>query len=128
FALVREPDGTIHALNASGAAPREIDVESLRHLRAMPPYGPLPITVPGAVSGWEALAESGSRLGFRRAFGAAIHLARSGVPVAASVAATLSGGARRLSTDSGMRQVFFPTGPPLAIGDSLVQSALAETL
>lgn len=129
FALVQEPDGQTIALNSSGAAPRAIDVEGVRALgSSMPAYGPLSVTVPGAVSGWAALHRLGAALSFARAFEDAIRYAREGVRVATSLARTLASSAERLRSDPGISAVFFRDGRPLADGDLLVQLALADTL
>lgn len=129
FALVQESDGRTIALNASGAAPLAIDAEALRGSHdSMPTHGPLAVTVPGAVSGWAALAKLGADLRFERAFDEAIRLAREGVPVAPSLAATLALERNRLVTDPGLLTTFFREGAPLAQGDSFLQPALAETL
>lgn len=129
FALVQRPGGPTTAVNASGAAPMAIDAEALRRSgTAMPPHGPFSVTVPGAVSGWDALAPLGASLPFDRAFDAAIRLAAEGVPVAPSVAAALAGHPDRLAEDPGMAEVFFPGGHPLKEGTTLAQPALAATL
>lgn len=129
FALVQEPDGQAIALNASGAAPRGIDVDAVRALGpSMPAYGPLSVTVPGAVSGWAALHRLGAALPFARAFDDAIRSARHGIKVARSLAGNLAWSAERLRSDPGISAVFFRHGRPLTEGDFLVQTALAGTL
>jgi gamma-glutamyltranspeptidase len=129
FALVQAMNGQVIALNASGAAPASIDVEAVRsEYDEMPEYGPLPITVPGAVSGWAALAGLGAELGFAQAFEPAIARAREGVAVARSLASSLAVDPARLFADAGMRKVFAPGGAPLSEGQMLSQPALAGTL
>ncbi len=129
FALVQAVNGQTIALNASGAAPRAIDVEAICATHeAMPEYGPLTITVPGAVSGWAALAELGADLPFERAFQRAIAHASDGIAVASSLASSLAWEPERLFADPGMREVFTRDGSPLAEGDTFVQPALAATL
>jgi gamma-glutamyltranspeptidase/glutathione hydrolase len=128
FALVRQADGRAVALNASGAAPADVDVETIRAAHpAMPERGPLAVTVPGAVSGWWELASRWSRLGFARAFARAIDLAREAA-TAADLAGDLGVDGGRLLRDPGLRGVFAPHGRPLAPGEPLVQPALARTL
>jgi gamma-glutamyltranspeptidase len=129
FALVQALNGQTIALNASGAAPRGIDVDALRAAHdAMPEYGPLTITVPGAVSGWAAVAELGADLPFERAFQRAISHARDGTAVASSLASSLAREPERLFADPGMREVFTRDGSPVAQGHTFVQPALAATL
>jgi gamma-glutamyltranspeptidase len=129
FALVQALNGQTIALNASGAAPRRIDIEALRReADAMPEYGPLTITVPGAVSGWAALAGLGADLGMESAFRAALRYAQAGVPVSRSLAASLAWDPHRLLADPGMRGVFTRNGNLLVEGDTLLQPALGDTL
>ena len=129
FALVQEPDGRTIALNASGAAPRGIDVDAVRTLGStMPEYGPLSVTVPGAVSGWAALHRLGAAMPFARAFDDAIRHGRDGIEVAPSLARNLTWRPERLRSDPGLSAVFFRDGRPLAEREPLVQTALAGTL
>ncbi len=129
FALIQEPEGRTIALNASGAAPAAIDVERVRREHGtMPTHGPLPITVPGAVSGWGLLADRWSRLGLARALEPAITAAREGVAVSRSLGASLAADAERLRADPGLAAIFFPHGGPLAEGETFADHALAATL
>ena len=129
FALVREPDGRIVVVNASGAAPAAVDATTLGRLYdEMPSYGPHTVTVPGAVSGWAELASAWSALGLERALRPAIAAARDGVPVARSLAAEVAWDAERLATDLGLARVFFRDGAPVPEGDLLQQPALGATL
>lgn len=129
FALVRRPNGEVIVVNASGAAPAALAADAVRAAHGiMPERGPLPITVPGAVGGWYAVAELGSRLGFRYATEQAITLAADGLPVAASLAAAISDEREMLHVDPGCSAVFYADGEPLREGDYLRQPALASTL
>ncbi len=129
FALVRDPDGKVVAINASGAAPLAIDVEAVRAAGRgrMPERGPLTITVPGAPSGWAALHRH-ARLPFRRAFTEAIALAEEGVPVASSVGRSIERNLELILADPGLAAVFAPSGRALRTGERLAQPALARTL
>ncbi len=128
FALVQQPDGRVTALNASGAAPLEMDLDALRRLGDdMPERGPFTITVPGAVSGWQALHRLGAALPWELAFGPAIGFARDGVAVASSLALSLAED-EDLLADPGLRGVFTHDGRALREGEPLLQPALAQTL
>ena len=128
FALVQQPDGQVTALNASGAAPLAVDRDMLRRLGPdMPERGPFTVTVPGAVSGWRRLHRLGTTLPWERAFGPAIGLARDGIPVASSLALSLSED-EELLADPGLRGVFTRDGRALREGEPLRQPALARTL
>jgi gamma-glutamyltranspeptidase len=71
-----------HALNGSGRSAAEVDAEALRSrgLRAMPRYGPLTITVPGAVRSWGDAHARFGRLSRDALLAPAIELARNGFP------------------------------------------------
>ena len=50
---------TIHGLNASGRSPKSLTLEYFQsqNLTKIPSFGPLPVSVPGAVDGWFELHE-----------------------------------------------------------------------
>ena len=55
FAIVWDAEsGELTGLNASGRAPALMTIEYFREngIDSIPKYGPLPISVPGAVDGW----------------------------------------------------------------------------
>ena len=49
----------LYGLNASGPAPQSLSIEYFKenNLEKIPAYGPLPVSVPGAVDGWIKLHE-----------------------------------------------------------------------
>lgn len=127
FALVRQPDGTIASINASGPAGSGADAGALRAAgrRAMPITGPETITVPGLVAGWEALHARGGAREWADALRDAIAYAEGGVPVARSLGGAI---AEADLADPGLAAVFAPGGRRLATGDVVQQPALAVTL
>jgi gamma-glutamyltranspeptidase / glutathione hydrolase len=81
LALVREPVGLLHGLDAAGPAPRHAPPDP-------PDYdGPRSIDVPGAVAGWGELSARFGRAGLERCLAPAIALARDGVPAGFNCAA-----------------------------------------
>ncbi|MGZ4150125.1 MAG: gamma-glutamyltransferase family protein, partial [Actinomycetota bacterium] len=124
--------GDTLSVNSGGRAPRAADPEALRaaHGAMMPVRGPAPITVPGAVAGWEALHRLGARLGWAQAFDAGIAAAYDGVQMPASLAQTLAEpDARALfGADPGMAGIFYPGGTPIAAGEPFANPALGRTL
>jgi len=129
LALVQHPAGDVVAINASGRAPAGIDADAVAAVHPrMPEHGPFSVTVPGAVSGWEALHRQGANLSWADAFTAAVAFAHGGVHVAASLAGSLEEDARRLRADAGLAEVFFPGGASAALGARVRQPALASTL
>jgi gamma-glutamyltranspeptidase/glutathione hydrolase len=107
----------------------------------MPDQGPFTVTVPGAVAGWRSVFERGARLGWARAFDAAVRAAREGVPLAHGVWEAVTwrtevpdppAGVKHhhpFAADRGLRATFFGRdGAPLPEGAPLAQPALASTL
>jgi gamma-glutamyltranspeptidase/glutathione hydrolase len=83
-----ERDRRLHGLNGSGRAPRAATLEAFRArgLTEVPPYGMLPVTVPGTVDAWcEALSRFG-RKSLADALGPAIAYAEEGYPLSEVVA------------------------------------------
>jgi gamma-glutamyltranspeptidase/glutathione hydrolase len=130
IALVRTPDGTVHCINASGWAGAAADAahSRSRHGRWLPTRGADAVTVPGGVRGWEALRRLGARLTWGRTLAPAEVAARTGEPVASSLATHLADAenADLIGSDD-FDRVFRPGGRGLRAGDLLVQPALAET-
>jgi len=99
-------------LDASGKSGSKIDVEALRAegLTRVPATGARAVTVPGALSGWNALLERYGTLTIDEALQPAIRTADEGFPVAASdetrerpPPSSSTEGHRRPVTGSGIR-------------------------
>ena len=88
----------IYVLNASGMAPTGATVERFNKLgyawnpknwgpgSGMPPGGILPVTVPGAVWGWQAVLERFGKLTFKEVLEPAASYAQEGFPVSERIA------------------------------------------
>ena len=63
---ISSDDKKLYGLNSSGPAPKNISIPKLKTmgLEKIPPYGPLPVTVPGAVAGWTTLHNKFGKLNF----------------------------------------------------------------
>jgi gamma-glutamyltranspeptidase/glutathione hydrolase len=72
-----------YGLNASGWAPAAQSIERLRQkgLREMPAYGIEPVTVPGAVDGWQKLLDRFGKKKLNEVLAPAIQVAEDGYPV-----------------------------------------------
>src|SRR5690606_31892531 len=84
FAIVWDPEtGKLHGYNGSGRSPTSLTLAEFerRGLKDIPPYGPLPVTVPGTVDGWFALHERFGRRTMAQNLAPAIAYARDGHPV-----------------------------------------------
>jgi gamma-glutamyltranspeptidase / glutathione hydrolase len=82
FALVWT-GGKLYGLNASGPAPMKISHRVLAGagLKEIPPYGVIPVTVPGAPAAWAELARRFGALPLTASLGPAIDYAERGFPV-----------------------------------------------
>jgi len=100
------------ALNASGRSGSLMTRAELvrRGRTSVPLYGPEPITVPGALSGWAALLEKYGTLTLAQALAPAIRLAEEGFPVSPIIAGQWAGAVERLARDSGARATFLVDG------------------
>ena len=100
------------ALNASGRSGSLMTRAELvrRGHTSVPLYGPEPITVPGAVSGWAALLEKYGTITLAQALAPAIRLAEEGFPVSPIIAGQWAGAVERLARDSGARATYLVDG------------------
>src|SRR6201993_3413926 len=84
FAIVYDAKANkLYGLNASGWAPKGLTIEFLQKqgLKEMPQKGINSVTVPGAVEGWQKLADKFGRKNLADDLAAAIATARGGFPV-----------------------------------------------
>jgi gamma-glutamyltranspeptidase/glutathione hydrolase len=131
FALVFDPAaGRLHGLDACGRAPEAATPAEFarRGLDEMPSTGALSVTVPGVVSGWEALL---SRFGTRtltEALAPAIDYARHGFPVAQLMAHEWQESAPRLAADRHAAATFLAGGAAPAMGEIATNVRLAASL
>lgn len=84
FAIVYDAKANkLYGLNASGWAPKELTIDFLHKqgLRDMPQKGINAVTVPGAVDGWQKLADKFGRKKLADDLAPAIRVAQAGFPV-----------------------------------------------
>jgi gamma-glutamyltranspeptidase/glutathione hydrolase len=128
FALIADRSSSV-ALNGSGAAAQALDAATVTRTHgAMPAFGPLSITVPGAVAGWGTAVERFGRLPFAEAIKPAIQFAEAGIPVATSLGRAIQNHLDRLRQDTGLAATFLHDSEPLKEGETLRQPGLAQTL
>ncbi len=131
FAIVWDAKSEkLYGLNASGRSPQSLTLAEFqqRGLQHIPPYGPLPITVPGCVDGWFELHEKFGKLDMAEVLAPAIGYARDGFPVSELIAHywQLSIPARR--DQANFLETFTTDGMAPAKGDIWVNRPLAKTL
>ena len=131
FAIVWDAESKkLHGLNASGPAPKDISIDYFRgnDLEKIPSYGPLPVTVPGAVDGWIKLHEKFGKLEFRTLFEPTIAYAKNGFPVTETIAYYLKNSQKRFEKYPNFNELWVKNGSMPAKGEIFKNPQLAKTL
>lgn len=131
FAIVWDAKSKkLHGLNASGPAPQNISIEYFTesNLKKIPSYGPLPVTVPGAVDGWVKLHEKFGKLEFKSLFSPTIEYANNGFPVTETIAYYLDRSKERFQNYPNFKKVWLKNGRMPIKGEIFKNPQLARTL
>ncbi|NLV18629.1 MAG: gamma-glutamyltransferase [Bacteroidetes bacterium] len=131
FALIWSAEREkLYGLNASGRSPRSLKMEYFKEngYDFIPPYGPLPVSVPGCVDGWYEMHEMFGRLPMKDILQPAINYAREGFPVTELIAFYLNAGTRRLMEYPNIKEVYMPEGRSPSKGEVFRNPLLASTL
>ena len=115
-------------LNSSGPAPKNISINKLKQkgLEKIPPYGPLPVTVPGAVAGWVSIHKKFGLLEFNKLFNDAINYAENGFPVTELVSYYLERSSEIFAAYPNFKDVWMPNGKTPKKGEIFINKNLAE--
>lgn len=131
FAIVWDPKThKLYGYNGSGRSPKSLTLAEFqrRGLKDIPPTGPLPVSVPGAVDGWFALHERFGRRPMAQNLAPAIRYAREGHPVAETIAYYWDRSVPRLSQYPGFKEQFTIDGHAPRKGELWKNPNLANTL
>jgi len=131
FAIVYDAKANkLYGLNASGWAPKGLTIEYLQKqgLRSMPQQGVNAITVPGAVDGWQKLADKFGRKKLAEDLAAAIRTAQDGFPVPEWTAAYWARELDHLRTNETAAQTYLPQDRPPRVGEIFRNPELAWSL
>ena len=131
FAIVWDAnEKKLHGLNASGPAPKNISIDYFvkNGLNKIPSYGPLPVTVPGAVDGWVKLHEKFGKMDFQSLFEPTIEYAENGFPVTETIAYYLDRSKKRFENYPNFRDVWLKNGKMPTKGEIFKNPQLAKTL
>ena len=135
FALVWDArTQRLYGLNASGRSPKGLTLATLRErlkaegLERLPPLGPLPVSVPGAVDGWFELHAKFGRLPMKTLLTPAIRSAREGHPVSELIAYYWARSLPRLGKFPGFREQMTLDGQAPKKGEIWKNPNLANTL
>ena len=117
-------------LNASGRAPMAMTLEYFEEngIEKIPPFGPLPVSVPGAVDGWFELHGRYGRLPMQDILAPAIAYARNGFPVSEVIAHYFQSNKKRIGHYPGFAETYMPDGDVPAKGEMFRNPRLANTL
>jgi gamma-glutamyltranspeptidase/glutathione hydrolase len=131
FAIVYDAkSGKLYGLNASGWAPAGQSVERLRQkgLREMPGRGIEPVTVPGAVDGWQRLLDRFGKKKMDEVLAPAIHVAEEGYPVTEWIALHFASNLDLLRATDGTAKTFLIGDRAPRLGEVLKNPDLAWSL
>jgi gamma-glutamyltranspeptidase/glutathione hydrolase len=130
FAIVWDADNEeLVGLNASGRAPAlmTLDYFQDKGIDTIPRFGPLPMSVPGAVDGWFELHERFGRLPMSELLAPAIAYAEEGFPVSEVIAHYFQRNAERIGEYPGFAETFMPSGRTPKKGEMFRNPRLAST-
>ena len=131
FAVIWDAQSNkLHGLNASGPAPMNLSIDYFEQqgLKKIPAYGPLPVTVPGAVDGWVKLHEKFGKLKFKSLFEPTIEYAEKGFPITETIAYYLDKSQKRFENYPNFSEVWIKNGRMPQKGEIFKNPQLANTL
>ncbi|MGB3717041.1 MAG: gamma-glutamyltransferase [Candidatus Promineifilaceae bacterium] len=131
FALIWSASkGRLFGLNASGPAPRKMTLARIKAMgwSEMPERGPLSITVPGSVKGWEAACDHFGSLSLDLVLRRATEYAREGYPVSQRIAKTWAQSTELLKQHPDSSRICLPGGRSPHAGEIFKNPGLANTL
>jgi gamma-glutamyltranspeptidase / glutathione hydrolase len=122
--------GKLTGINASGWAPKALNIEYLRAkgISTMPQNGIQSVTVPGCVDGWEKLHAKFGKVLWRDLLQPAIYYAENGFPVTEMIAGAWERATTTLEMDDNGRRIFMPNGRAPAVGQVFHNPELGQAL
>jgi len=130
FAIVWDAESKkLYGLNSSGPSPMAMNIDFIKEkgLDRIPPYGPLPVTVPGAVAGWASLHKKFGKKDFKSLFDEAIFYAESGFPVSELIAYYLKNSSERFKDYPNFSETWMVNGKTPSKGEIFKNTDLANT-
>ena len=130
FAIVWDAEKEeLVGLNGSGRAPQLMTIEyfNANGFEEIPDFGPLPISVPGAVDAWFELHSRFGRLPMQEVLAPAIGYARNGFPVSELIAASMARNGEALREYPGFADTYMSAGRMPTKGEVFRNPRLADT-
>ena len=120
----------LYGLNGSGRSPKSLSLDWFKTngFDSIPPHGPLPVTVPGAVDGWFLLHDRFGEKPMKDLLRPAIDYARNGFPVSQLIASYWERSVPILSKFPGFIEQFTDDGAAPREGEIWRNLGLATTL
>jgi len=131
FAIVWDAESrTLQGLNASGRSPNSLTLDWFHQhgYQNIPPLGPLPVSVPGAVDGWFELHGRFGRLSMAECLEPTVQQARTGHPVHEVIQDAWEKNIGELSRYPGFLQHMTLNGRAPRLGELWKNPSLADTL
>lgn len=131
FAIVWDAETEqLYGLNGSGRSPQSLTLDYFKEngYESIPAFGPLPVSVPGAVDGWFELHEKFGKLPMSEVLAPAIQYANEGFPVSELIAFYINGTARRFKEWPNFADTWMPDGQAPQKGDVFANPRLGNTL
>ena len=131
FALIwQAEEERLYGLNASGPAPAALTAGWIRKQghETVPALGPIPVTVPGSLRGWEAALSCFGTKSLAELLARPIHYARAGFPVSETIAAGWERSTEKMSAHPDSRRVWLPGGRAPRAGEIFQNPEFAGTL
>ena len=131
FALIwSAKDKKLYGLNASGPAPAALTSAWIRDQghESVPALGPIPVTVPGSIRGWQLALERFGTMGLDTLLARPIHYARDGYGVSQRIGAAWLRSTEKMSTYADSKRVWLPGGKAPAAGTIFRNPEFATTL
>lgn len=131
FAIIWDTENEeLVGLNASGRSPYNLTLDYFKEngYSKIPSHGPLPVSVPGCVSGWFSMHDKYGSLPMTDILQPAIQYARDGFPLTEVIAHYWKIGSNNLKKYDGFAEVYMPNGKAPKKGEIFKNPFLANTL
>ena len=131
FAIIwSAKDQKLYGLNASGRSPEKMNLKYFtdRNITIIPPYGPLPVTIPGCVDGWFEMHNKFGTMDMKQILAPAIAYAREGFPITELIGYYLDVHNKKFNGYPNFKETYTRNGVSLKKGDVFKNPNLANTL
>ena len=131
FAIVwSAKENKLYGLNASGRSPKKLTLQYFKknNFKAIPPYGPLPVSVPGCVDGWFSLHDKFGNLSMSDILKPTIEYAENGFPMTELVAYYMGLSSKRFKDYPNFSDTYMKNGSTPKKGEIFKNPFLASTL